>query len=316
MNVDTLTYALADEQHYQGILKLWKEHSNWGNVSLEQLKNWLEAPYEPAFITIATDKHGEVLGQCFVTPSRLNTPKGEIKAARISAPIIREDLKGGNLLDPNHAINQLFQFSFKQAMRHGIEVVYMYPFAAWVRVLKIAHNYGFPKFLIKSFAITQASLSLESNANLVARFSESYTQKHEKVWGDFVSSKPVFAINHSVKWLTYKANDFVKVEVLDSDKCVGLLIYNTTKNLVYDLFAISEALLPQVTGTAANFLKIQGMTAKPIIKFLGTEALVDAFGHFEISPLEYQHVFAIASLGPNYSFDDFENGKWYLTSLE
>jgi len=314
---ELLTYKVATEAHYEGVLGLWKNHSEWGTISTEQLKSWLATPYEPAFLVVAVNDKEQVMCQCFVTPSRLNTPHGERKAARVSAPIVHSDLKGGNLLDPHHPINEIFMLAFSAGVQQGIEVFYMYPFASWTRVLQISHLHGFPRFSIKTSTTYQAQLDwLNADSGLTARLCSTYLEEHNLIWRTFIAGQQLFAIKHESVWLNYKAADFLKVEVFQDDNLVALLTFNQKKNLVYDVFANTEDLLPTAVVEALKCLAVSGFIKASGVKFLGTPNLLYAFSLLKVSPLEFKQVFAAASFSDEFTFDELENGPWYLTSLE
>ena len=224
---------------WETIIKLWQANSEWGGITKETLQKWIEAPYENCDISLAKDDANEVVGMCFLTYTRFNTPKGICKAVRLSAPVISNQLKGLNLLDPNHPINRLFAFSFQIAVSKGIDLAYMNPLASWVRVLRISHNYGLPRFYIKEHKFFKALITGESNNGQFSyQLVTDFNAEHENAWLSFIDSMPdSFAINRTVDWMKYKSADFLKVEARnDQQEIVGVLVYKPKQKLVYDFF--------------------------------------------------------------------------------
>lgn len=313
---ETLTYKVAERKHHSGILSLWKNHSEWGEVSAAQLESWLDAPYENVIVLVALNEE-EVLGQCFVTPARMNTNKGEVKCARVSAPIVHSELRGGNLLDPNHSINRMFGFAFQEAVKQRIELIYLYPLSSWVRVLKISANYGLPHFSIRKFSFYQAQIdNLKEATNYSSKLVNAFNATHQEIWNAFQLEEPCYALKRTEGWLKYKAGDFLKIQVNDGSNPVGLVVYNQKANLVYDAFAKTEGILPKVLKSALNYIFELGQIKEPYVKFLGTESLLKSFTDFNCNKIEFDHVFAVASLSERFGFEDLDESKWFLTSLE
>ena len=317
MQIDNLIYKEADQEHFKGVISLWKENTEWGEITEEQLKGWLNAPYSQALLLVIVDNNDKVLGQCIVSPTVFNTPRGDVKAARISAPIVSNDLRGSNLLDPDHPINKLFRFAFEQSIKHNIDLVYMYPFASWVRVLQIAHHYGFPHFSIRKFKLYKTSvLENDIDTSFKVKQCRTVTDEHEKIWKKYQDKNKEFAIDRSKNWLEYKGGDFLKFEIFEKEELIGFVIYDQRKNLIYDLIAVSKEKHEQIGLAVTNYLLNNRLTKNDVIKFLGTDTLLSAMRGTIFQPLDFEHVFAAASLGSAYSFDDLEQKSWYLTSLE
>ena len=94
---DQLTYRLFEDADLPGVLRLWDE-AGWGTLTPEQWREWfVDGPQGPSLVTVAIDERGEVVAQEVFAPSRAVVRGREIRALRLSAPILREQIRGESL---------------------------------------------------------------------------------------------------------------------------------------------------------------------------------------------------------------------------
>src|ERR1044071_6194688 len=99
---EQLTYRLFEDDDLPGLLRLWEE-AGWGTLAPEQWRAWfVDGPPGPSLVTAGVDGRGEVAAQEMFAPSRAVVGGREVRALRVSAPIVREALRGGSLRDGAH----------------------------------------------------------------------------------------------------------------------------------------------------------------------------------------------------------------------
>jgi hypothetical protein len=97
-----LTYRLYEEKDLPHVLRLWEESSGWGAITEEQFHQWyLNTPYGPCIVIVASDEDDNVVGQLVFTPSHVQVTNKVLKAVRAAAPILHESFKGGKIHNTN-----------------------------------------------------------------------------------------------------------------------------------------------------------------------------------------------------------------------
>src|SRR5262249_49496711 len=137
-----ITYRLFEDQDLPGLLALWEEESGWGGMTEELWRKWyLETPNGPCLVAVAIGEGGEVSGQAVFTPTQVVVGDKEIRALRISAPILRKELRQA-ALKLNHPFIGLYLAGASAALKQGYGMLYGLPDQNWVpfvrRLMKIA----------------------------------------------------------------------------------------------------------------------------------------------------------------------------------
>ena len=120
---EQLTYRLFEKDDLPGLLRLWEE-AGWGTLSPEQWQEWfVDGPQGPSLVTVGIDGQGEVVAQEMFAPSRAVVGGQEVRALRVSAPIVREGLRGGSLRNGAHPIYGLLKAGEATAAERGFSIV-------------------------------------------------------------------------------------------------------------------------------------------------------------------------------------------------
>lgn len=149
-----LTYEFHSDAMLPGLERLWREATDWGENTLEDLRPWFEsAPFGKPSIIVATDERtGRMVGQFRFMPTRVSIDGRVVSAVRPFATIVTKeaneaaDIRGA-LDSPIAAMYLLAVSEFKE---RGVGLLYIVPdqrwmglFKRWVTTLKLAQlDYG------------------------------------------------------------------------------------------------------------------------------------------------------------------------------
>src|SRR6185503_2836486 len=157
---DQLTYRLFEDGDLPGLLDLWEE-AGWGRLSPQQWREWfVDGPQGPSLVTGGIDEQGEVVAQEMFAPSRAVVGGREVRALRVSAPIVREGLRGASLKHSAHPIYGLLKAGEAAAAERGFSIVYSLPDYGWLPVFRNLPNVGIARYSEAVYACT--SLPLET----------------------------------------------------------------------------------------------------------------------------------------------------------
>src|SRR5689334_11734288 len=97
-----LTYRLYREGDFPELQRLWRESTDWGELTPENWRTWVEEnSFGPSAVCVAEDETtGRIEGQLAYLPSRLSIHGREVQAYRPAAAILSKAVRGVSL-DPN-----------------------------------------------------------------------------------------------------------------------------------------------------------------------------------------------------------------------
>ena len=320
-----LTYRLFHDADLPGLLRLWEE-AGWGTLTPEQWREWfIYGPQGPSLVTVATDEQGDVVAQEVFAPSRAVVGGREVGALRVSAPILREEIRGGSLRDAAHPIFGLLKAGEAAAAARGFSVIYSLPEYGWLPVFRILPRVGIPRYGEAAYACvsTPIDAALAPEIERVANGLETHsvTQFEEEYEGLWRQAKETFPIDYGVvrdpAWLRFRNSGRITVEVREA--ATGRLVgYSATKKqtgLVADLLAREPGELKCVIAATLRWLATNrsdlpaGLTH---LKVMRTSALAPAVDALGFTPTDYRFAFFCKAFDSTVPVEDVAPERWYI----
>ena len=186
---EALTYRLFEERDLPSLLRLWEE-AGWGIITEEVWRRWyLETPYGTCLVVVAVDENEEVAAQKIFTPSRVIVDAEERRALRISAPIIRSNMRRDSLRRTDHPIVGLYMKAVEAAIEQGYDIIYSLPEHGWLPFFRWAPRMGLPRFAESEHACFALPLNIERRCeavrpthHLMARPVAEFGDDYDQLW--------------------------------------------------------------------------------------------------------------------------------------
>ena len=322
---EQLTYRLFKNEDLPGLLRLWEE-AGWGTLTPEQWREWfVDGPQGPSLVTVAIDERGEVVAQEVFAPSRAVVRGREIRALRLSAPILREQIRGESLRNGAHPIYGLLKAGEAAAAASGFSVIYSLPEYGWLPVFRILPRVGIPRYGEAAYAC--ASLPLEAASapeiECAARGFEvcgvvEFCEEYEDLWQQAKETFPIdCGVVRDTAWLRFRNSGRITVEV--REPATGRLVgYSATKKqtgLVADLLAREPGELKHVLAATLRWLQANrsdlpaGLTHLKVMRTPAFAPAVDALG---FTPDEYRFAFFCKACDSTIPLEEVAPERWYI----
>ena len=323
---EQLTYRLFEEGDLPGLLRLW-EGAGWGTLAPEQWRAWfVDGPQGPSLVTVGVDERGEVAAQEMFAPSRAVVGGREVRALRVSAPIVSERLRGESLNNGAHPVFGLLRVAEAEAAARGFSVVYSLPEHAWLPVFRRLPRFGLRPFAEAAYRC--ASLPLEAArapeveraaCGFEARGVLEFGDEYEQLWGEARGSFPIdCGVVRDPGWLRFRNSGRIAVEV--RERANGQLVgYSATKKqtgLAADLLAREPGALKNVLAATLRWLDAERPAAVPAqlthLKVMRTPALAPALDALGFETNDYRFAFTCNTCDPALTPDDVAPDRWYI----
>ena len=263
--MESLSYRLFEQSDLPGLLRLWDEHSGWGSISEQQWRQWfLETPQGSCLVAVALDEKGEVAGQEVFTPAYLEVAGKKLRALRVSAPILRQDLRRASIRQLSHPVVQLFLTARNAALASGFDVIYGLPDHAWLPFFRWMTRVGLPRFEEAEFECMNLRLDVDSvsalnevaaRADLEAQPAASFGGDYEELWCKAKSAFPVTCgVIRDANWLKFRNGGRITVEVRHrgTRELVGYVAFKRQTMLLADILTREPRSLSPVLAAALS----------------------------------------------------------------
>lgn len=245
-----LQYRLYTDQDLPGVLDLWEKHSGWGGISQEDFNTWyLNTPYGSCIIIVAVNETGQIVGQKIFIPSLIQIKDKQVKALRISAPILHENFRQTAITRANHPAYSMLRSGIEAAIHQGYKIVYLYPALGWVTPMRLCHSFNLPRIDIATFDCFGISLNDPatlyplSDDLVVTELKIDFHNDHNELWNEAVHNFPISCgVVRNTKWLNWKSGGHLVLEVRNAQSQLlkGYLCLNKQSGLVVDMLARTE----------------------------------------------------------------------------
>lgn len=314
----TLTYRLFREDDLPGVLRLWAEDTAWGAITAGQWREWyVETPYEPAIIAVAEGPGGEVVGQLAFTPARVQLGGHEVKAVRLSAPILRKERSAAG--EGMHPAVRLYTAGVRAAQDQGFVVGYAFTQRTWLPFLRSGSRFGLPPVADAEFGCDAYPLDGP------APDPEPRTEGHrvepvtcwdhdfQGLWDEARDAWPVrCGLVRSPVWLRYKNGGHLSLAVRDEGG--GLLGYAAVRRdgLLVDLLARGRSDAGDVLAAALRWLASHPSERPGFgrLKVMRSPGAVLPPGPWVRE--DYVFAFLASALHGSVSLESIDPSLWYL----
>jgi hypothetical protein len=322
---EQLTYRLFENEDLPGLLRLWEE-AGWGTLAPEQWREWfVHGPQGPSLVTVAIDARGEVAAQEVFAPSRAVVGGREIRALRVSAPILREEIRGGSLRDGAHPIYGLLKAGEAAAAADGFSVIYSLPEYGWLPVFRTLPRVGIPRYGEAAYGC--ASLPLEAASALeiecaargfAACGGSEFGEEYENLWRQAKETFPIdCGVVRDTAWLRFRNSGRITVEVREAatGRLAGYSAMKKQTGLVADLLAREPGELKHVLAATLRWLEANrsdlpaGMTHLKVMRTPALASAVDALG---FARDEYRFAFFAKAFDSAVTHEGVAPERWYI----
>lgn len=329
MMSEQLTYRVFEERDLPGVLRLWEE-AGWGTLSEERWREWyVETPHGAALVVVGVDGRGDVLAQEMFMPSVMQVDEREVRALRLSAPILRKEMRGESLRRGNHPVFGLYKAGAAAAAQQGYSVVYSLPEHGWLPIFRLMPGFGIPGFAEADYPCVSLPLEARHDGGLeaewvavdgvsarrVAEFGEEY----DALW---LSAQETFPVNCGIvrrrDWLRFRNGGRIAIEVRDTSD--GSLVgYTATKQqtgLLADILARHPREVKRVLAATLKWLASARGASVPEalthLKVMQTPALAPSLEGFGGETLDYRFAFTCNTLDASVALDAIAPERWYV----
>ncbi len=322
-----LQYRLYCDEDLPGLRRLWQEETRWGDITPEVWRQWyVDTPHGPCLVVVAEDESGEIAGQEVFTPSCAVVGDREVRALRLSAPILRKELRRESLRRVDHPVIGLYMAAAEAASAQGFHAVYALPEYGWLPFFRWAPRFGLPRFADAEYNCVSLPVSsaltfdgtIETD-DLTARAVTEFGEEYDELW---LSAKESFPINCGVvrrrDWLRFRNEGRIAVEV--RDKRDGSLVgYTATKKqtgLLADALARRPADLTKVLASTLKWLATERGRLAPQelthLKVMETPALRPALQALGFVVTDYKFAFTCSTFDSTLKPEAIAPERWYI----
>lgn len=324
--MESLSYRLFEQSDLPGLLRLWDEHSGWGSISEQQWRQWfLNTPQGSCLVAVALDEKGEVAGQEVFTPAYLEVAGRKLRALRVSAPILRQDLRRASIRQLSHPVVQLFLTARNAAVASGFDVIYGMPDHAWLPFFRWMTRVGLPRFEEAEFECMNLRLNVDSvsvlndvaaRAELEAQPPASFGEDYEELWCKAKSAFPVTCgVIRDANWLKFRNGGRITVEVRHrgTRELVGYVAFKRQTMLLADILTREPGTLAAVLAAALSHVASLSNGSALIVKAMATPTMMPALTSLGFEAAHYQFAFVCNSLHDGLAPQAVAPDQWYVT---
>jgi hypothetical protein len=303
-----LTYRLVEEHDVPALLRLWAE-AGWGTLTEDVWRHWfVETPHGRCVVAVAVDEGGEVVAQEMFTPSLVSIDGREVRALRVSAPIVSASIRGISLRHPDHPVFGLYRTAVEAASAQGFGVLYSLPEYGWLPIFRLI-----PGFAEAVYPCVAVPLDAHQDSNAFVGRSAEYNDEYDRLW---LSARETFPIHCGVvrrhEWVRFRNSGRIAVEVRDTSdgSLTGYASVKKQTGLLADVLARSPDELPHVLNATVRWLARNrgGLTH---LKVMQTPALAAALEGFPTEPVDYRFAFTCRTLGDALPAEAIAPERWH-----
>jgi hypothetical protein len=305
-----LTYRAYGESDIPGLLRLWEKNTEWGPLTPEQWHQWyVDTPHGRCVIAVGVDQSEEVRAQGVSTPTLLWFGEHELKACRVSAPIVDKHLRTASRI---HPVSCLYDTGKERAIAGGYSLMYGYPNSSLGPFLR---RY-IPSLRIERLGCVAAPVSSWLGSDIAratvaptAQFGEEY----QALWQECKRDLPLaIAVIRSPAWLQYRFGRKLALEVRGAtETLLGYTIFDQNTGLLLDCLARTREDLTAVLKAALAWLaRNRGELGE--VKAMHTPFMAPILASLGFVAHEFQFLFGREVLDPNLSLASFDLNQWHF----
>jgi hypothetical protein len=313
-----LNYRLSRPDDVPALSRLWAEDAGWGELSPETWRQWfVDTPHGPCPIVVAETAGGELVGQLVFTPSVVQAGAQEVRALRMSAPIIRKDFRASALLEMHHPAVMMWMTGTIAAAATGYKLLYNWSEVPWVPFFRAFSRFRVAEFRCLAAPLRPSPAHAAAAGLLVARPVTEFGPEHEEVWESARQRFPIrCGVRRTAAWLRYRNGGHLAVEVRESvgGRLAGYACVNGNTGLVSEVVARGPAELPPVLAATVAFFAERGPRPSDdfdALKVMAIPYLEPALRDLGFAPHDFRYGFITDTLDPNLDPNAFAPEAWY-----
>ncbi len=315
-DADELVYRMFQDPDLPALLDLWERDGGWGRLTQSQWRSWYrDTPYEHALVCVAVDSTGALAGQLMGLPCRLLVAGVKVKALRLSAPILRSDVR---LVSTNeqHPAGQLTEAIVAEAQRRGFAVVYAVPerrVIVWVRR-------ALPRFATREFGCRSLQLvdfaGHDRPGGMAAELSRWDDSAFESLWAEAARNLPfTCAVVRSARGIRYRNRGHIMIDVRSegNDTLAGYCAFRRGDGLLVDLLARDHESIEPVLTAALRFLASRTSEALERVTAMEAPLLAPTLKAIGFEPVNFRFGFMVRGLADSVNTEQLAPDGWWLT---
>lgn len=322
-----LTYEFHEDATRPGLERLWREATDWGEATLDNLRRWFEvAPFGKPRIVVANDAAtGEMVGQFRFMPSRVYVDGAEVRAVRPFGTIVtaamREAVGSNNPLD--QPVVAMYSRAVQELQAMGEQLIYMVPDPRWVRLFKM-----FPFLQTGSFPLWSLPLPLTTastlDAGYIAAPLDAGDARIDTLWKKSALLHGCMMMRDAatLRWKLAQAN-YTTIGVEKDGELIGLVASRRKGDrqwLVCDLLAADageslRATLSAVVNVAhEKSLRGAGEEAIHKVAVLATPVMEPVVRDLGFARDAYDFPLVVHVLDDSLKLEDVAPARWYVSA--
>lgn len=324
MQVAQLTYRPFEDKDLPAVLSLWEKFSGWGAITEKQFYEWyINTPFGQCIIIVATDETDEVFGQLAFVPTRVCLHGKELKALRLSAPILRSDIRQPDLRSLDHPAMMMVRKGIELSQEMGYHILYCLPAHGWVGLMKLLPQFGMHDIQIASYNCGAISLKDETiwnkcaDNNFFITLTDNFNESYDKLWEDAANTLPVTCgiIRNSLR-LQWKISQHLVIEVRTDDRLLGYAAYKKKEGLLVDIFARTTGDIENVLLASIKAMHYKNENRLPVsfeeIKCMLSPQAKVFLKEINYQPVNFQFAFACYPLQNSIDKNSIHPENWYI----
>lgn len=323
MQVAEITYRIFKNKDLPGLLSLWEKFSGWGPISRQQFYDWyINTPLGPCLIIIATDETNEVMGQLVFIPAEVTLNGKVVKALRLSAPILHQDIRQAELKSNTHPALMMIMKGIGLAKEMGYHILYCLPAHGWVGLMKLLPRFGMDDIQVASNDCAAISLKDEdvwsecAGNNFYIRRIDDFTDSYSQLFMEAIGMFPInCSIIRNAERLQWKLGHHIVIEVSNENKLIGYAAYKKD-GLLVDMFAATPNDLKNVLLASLKGLhyKNEHRLLVPFeeVKCMLNPQLKSLLNEISHQPVNFQFAFASYPLQTDIDKSSIRPENWYI----
>jgi hypothetical protein len=319
-----LCYRLYEDRDLPALLRLWNADSSWGTLSAERWAQWYrDTPHGSGLIVVAEDGGGDIVGQVVMTPALALVAGAPVRALRVSAPIVRSDVRFGSARSRQHPAFNLYFAGMRAGRSAGYQLVYAYPEPAWLPLLRWAQQavphtptaaHWAPRVVSDHCCVARPLSALPADGDTHVTADPLPGSDYDRLWELAVAGLPVQSgIVRSSGWLRYKRGKRLLLEVRRADgQLLGYCLIDRKTGLLYDTLAANPEDLVRVLRAALVWLAAHSVEF-PALKAMASGLLAPLLQELGFVPEPYRFVWFADWLVPGRALSALEAEGWFRT---
>lgn len=332
-----LIYTFHEDAMLPGLERLWREATDWGENTLDDLRPWFEsAPFGKPSIVVANDERtGEMVGQFRFMPSRVSLDGRVVSAVRPFATIVtREAHEVADIRSTtDNPVVAMYVLAAREFGARGVGLIYIVPDQRWLHLFKrlastlkmLRLNYGtFPLWSLPLPLESPIALGENFHAAPLAAWDEGIDARIDALWARAAQSHGCMMVRDAatLRWKLAQANYTTTVIERDGE-LVGLVAARRKGDrqwLICDLLAadahdsMRATLAAAVNVAHAESFKDHDEGALRKVAMLVTNVIEPIVRDLGFARDDYDFPLAVQVLDQSIAAEDVALARWYVSA--